>query len=250
MPPRAANEISLSELNHTEFGKNIGETLQLRTNQGVKELKVVGIFRDISNGGHTAKAHLPSDAGAPLWTTILVNVAPGVATGDIVNRYTALAAPARVTDVEAARTDLFGGMIHAIGILGIIAACLALGLVMAFSALILRLFLVNGTHRRALCHAFGAPLGSIRAEYGLRILLPTIVGALLGGQLALLIGKGLMSVAGSLMRIGPLPLFDDPMSTQLLVPLSLIAITIVIVAIGVRRLAPATTARVIAGQDL
>ena len=76
--PRGPREIALSELNRSELGKNIGDTLQLRTNQGVQELTVVGIFRDISNGGHTAKAHLPAGAGTPLWTTILLNVQPGV----------------------------------------------------------------------------------------------------------------------------------------------------------------------------
>ena len=101
--PHGPREIALSELNRSELGKNLGDTLQLRTNHGVQELTVVGIFRDISNGGHTAKAHLPAGAGTPLWTTILMNVRPGINPGDVVNRYVPLAAPARVSDVAAAR---------------------------------------------------------------------------------------------------------------------------------------------------
>ena len=157
--PHGPREIALSELNRSELGKNIGDTLQLRTNQGVQELTVVGIFRDISNGGHTAKAHLPTGAGTPLWTTILLNVQPGVKPSDVVNRYVPLAAPARVADVAAARTDIFGGIIHAMGILSGIASVLALALVAALGALILQLFLVRGTSRRALCQALGSDYG-------------------------------------------------------------------------------------------
>ena len=105
---------------------------------------------------------------------------PGVKPSDVVNRYVPLAAPARVADVAAARTDIFGGIIHAMGILSGIASILALALVAALGALILQLFLVHGTSRRALCQALGSPLRFLRAEYGLRIMLPTILGALLG----------------------------------------------------------------------
>jgi len=248
--PHGPREIALSELNRSELGKNIGDTLQLRTNQGVQELTVVGIFRDISNGGHTAKAHLPTGAGTPLWTTILLNVQPGVQPSDVVNRYVPLAAPARVADVAAARTDIFGGIIHAMGILSGIASVLALALVAALGALILQLFLVRGTSRRALCQALGSPLRFLRAEYGLRIMLPTILGAFLGGQLAIIFGKGLMGLAGRALNVGPLPLFDNPLMTQIVVPLLLIIVAAGIVACGVRRLPPATVARVIAGQDI
>jgi len=248
--PQNPREIALSELNRSELGKNLGDTLQLRTNQGVQELTVVGIFRDISNGGHTAKAHLPTGAGTPLWTTILMNVRPGINPGDVVNRYVPLAAPARVSDVAAARADIFGGTIHAMGLLSGIASVLVLALVAALGALVLQLFLVRGTSRRALCQALGSPLRFLRAEYGLRIMLPTILGALLGGQLAIILGKGLMGLAGQALNVGPLPLFDNPIMTQIVVPLLLIVVAAGIVACGVRRLPPATVARVIAGQDI
>ena len=248
--PHGPREIALSELNRSELGKNLGDTLQLRTNQGVQELTVVGIFRDISNGGHTAKAHLPVGAGTPLWTTILMNVRPGINPSDVVNRYVPLAAPARVSDVAAARADIFGGILHAMGLLSGIASILALALVAALGALILQLFLVCGTSRRALCQALGSPLRFLRAEYGLRIMLPTILGALLGGQLAIILGKGLMGLAGQALNVGPLPLFDNPLMTQIVVPLLLIVVAAGIVVCGVRRLPPATVARVIAGQDI
>lgn len=248
--PQNPREIALSELNRSELGKNIGDTLQLRTNQGVQELTVVGIFRDISNGGHTAKAHLPTGAGTPLWTTILMNVQPGINPSDVVNRYVPLAAPARVSDVAAARADIFGGILHAMGLLSGIASILALALVAALGALILQLFLVRGISRRALCQALGSPLRFLRAEYGLRIMLPTILGALLGGQLAIILGKGLMGLAGQALNVGPLPLFDNPLMTQIVVPLLLIVVAAGIVMCGVRRLPPATVARVIAGQDI
>lgn len=179
-----------------------------------------------------------------------MNVRPGINPGDVVNRYVPLAAPARVSDVAAARADIFGGTIHAMGILSGIASVLALALVAALGALILQLFLVRGTSRRALCQALGSPLRFLRAEYGLRIMLPTILGALLGGQLAIILGKGLMGLAGQALNVGPLPLFDNPLMTQIVVPLLLIVVAAGIVACGVRRLPPATVARVIAGQDI
>lgn len=248
--PRTADEIALSELNATSFDAAPGSTISAKLGDREATLTITGVYRDITNGGRTAKGHLPAGVGTPMWTVVLMDVTDPAQLPAVHDDYAALAAPARVTDAAAARQDIFGGMISASRTLAVAAAALAVGLVLVLSALILRLFLVRGQSRRAVAQSIGRPLADIRREFGVRLLLPATAGVLTGALLSPWLGAVLLSLAGRTLGSPSLPLTVNPWLTGLVLPVVLLATVAIVVRLGVTRVAPNNAARLVAGQDI
>src|SRR5690625_3571266 len=112
--PIEPGEIALSELNAQEFEVGTGDEITIdlgggsgsapkETAHGMVTMEVVGEYRDVTNGGHTAKSILPEGVGDPLWTVVLADLTEQADSGAAVDRYAELAAPARVTDVVSAQ---------------------------------------------------------------------------------------------------------------------------------------------------
>lgn len=192
---------------------------------------------------------LDEGIGAPLWTTVLVDAREPEQVPALIDRCAALAAPARVTDVDAAPAEVLGPIERAATALSWGAATAAIALTALVTAVTLRLLLVRDARHRAVAQAIGAPIGQTRAQYLLRLAGPAAVGALLGAAAAPALGTGLLALAGRALGASGLPLHPDPLLTVVVLPaLQLIAV-VAIVRFGVGRLAPSQAARLVAGQD-
>ena len=248
--PTAPGELALSEPNAEAFGVGVGDELELRLDDGATRFAVVGVYRDITNSGRTAKAVLDDDDGAPLWTTVLVDARESEQVPALVDRYAELAAPARVTDVDAARADVLGPIERAATALSWGATIAAIALTALVTGLTLRLLLVRDARHRAVAQAIGAPIAQTRAQYLLRLAGPAAVGVLLGAATAPILGSGLLVLAGRALGVSGLPLLPDPLLTVVLFPALQLVAVVAIVRFGVGRLPPSQAARLIAGQDV
>lgn len=248
-PPPAANEIAVSELNAQDFEVTVGDALTLRLGDRDVTYAVVGVYRDVTNGGRTAKAVLPLGVGAPLWNVVLADVRDGVDETTVVQRYAELAAPARVTDVEAARADLLGPLERTVRVIAWGTVCAGVMLVAVLTGLLLRLMLVRGARRQAVMQAIGAPLRSLRGATLAQLLAPAAAGTVAGATLGPAVTSGLLAAVGSLFGASSLPLDAAPMATMLGIPALFIVIVAAVTWYGVRRIAPSRVAATVAGQD-
>lgn len=248
-PPTAAGEIAVSELNAQDFEVAVGGALTLRMGDRDVAHTVVGVYRDVTNGGRTAKAVLPAGVGDPLWTVVLADVEPGVDVPSVVARYAQLAAPARVTDIAASRADLLGPLERTVGGLATGTVIAGGALVAVLTALLLRLILVRGGRRQAVMQAIGAPLPSLRAASLAQLLVPALAGVVLGAALGPGLTSGLLAAAGALFGASSLPLDAAPIATMLGIPALLAGIVAAVTWFGVQRLAPSRVAATVAGQD-
>lgn len=247
--PSGPGEIALSQLNADAFEAAVGETLTLDTASGSWPAEVVGVYRDITYGGLTARGALPEGAGSPLWTTIQLDLVEGADPAAFASRHEAAAAPARVGDVEAIRGELLGGMTAGLGALAWASAGCSAAVTAVVTALALHLFLVRDRGRRGIAQAIGAPIGALRAEHRLRVLAPAALGALLGAGLAPVIGSALFGLAGRLIGTGGVEL-QPSLLLSAAVPLGLLAIVAVVIRLGARRMPPGEAAALVGGQDL
>ena len=246
--PTATTEIALSELNAESFGVQVGDRLTLEVDGAERALDVVGVYRDVTNSGRTAQAHLPAGSGEPLWSSVLVEFTPGTDVAAATDRYAELAAPARVTDVESARDDVLGAIDRSLTSVSWIAAAAALALIVLITSLIMRLFLARDERRRAVAQALGASPRPVRAEYLFRVGVPAALGIVIGAATATLIGSSLFTLAGQFFGASGLPLHANPI-LMVAVPAILAGAVCAVIRLSVGRLTPSRTARVIAGQD-
>lgn len=247
--PLHSGEIALSELNADTYAAVVGGTVTVRLGGRETPLSVVGVYRDITNGGRGAQATLDASEGVPLWTVVHAELKPGVSPTGAVDQYAALAAPARVTDVETARADLFGPLERGATLVAAGAVGVASALTAMLSALVLRLFLAQDRGRRAVVQAIGAPLARVRVEYAYRVLGPELAGVSAGVIAAPLLGSALMSLVGRPFGAATLPLTVDPITVGILLPSLLLGSVAAIVRWSVPRTPGSTVARLVAGQE-
>src|SRR5690606_29809239 len=126
------------------------------------------------------------------WTVLLADVADHADRATVIGRYAGLAAPARVTDVEAATRDVFGGIVDAMRLLSVIAIAIAAGVVGLVTAMLVRLFLARAVRTRAVSQAIGAPPSSAKATMLARVLVPGLAGVAAGAALGPLLAAMLL----------------------------------------------------------
>src|SRR5699024_9533851 len=79
--PQSAAAIALSLLGLNQAGRQVGDTLPVQVGGQDRDLAIVGSYQDITNGGKTAKASLPTDGDDVLWYMVGVQLAPGTDPG-------------------------------------------------------------------------------------------------------------------------------------------------------------------------
>ncbi|MGO1929517.1 MAG: FtsX-like permease family protein [Microbacterium gubbeenense] len=251
-PPTAEHELALSELSAAELEAGVGDAVTLDLAGDDVAYTVVGVYRDITSGGKTAKV-APDEAllaaGTPLWTVVLADLGEHADREAVIGRYAELAAPARVTDVDTATSDVFGGIIGAMRALSIITAAVAAGVVGLVTAMLVRLFLARSARTRAVSQAIGAPHSSARAAMLTRALIPGLAGVAAGAALGPVMAGALLSAAGAMVGASGLTLTISPVLGFVALPALLGGTAAAIAWFGTSRVPRARIARIVAGGD-
>jgi putative ABC transport system permease protein len=192
--PTDASEIALSLLALNEAGRAVGDALPVEVGGQVRELTVVGSYQDVTRGGKTAKAMLPTDGEEVMWYMIGVELAPGVDPSDKAQTYTTQLAPARVADIEQWRSQTLGPIAAQITLTAVVSAVVAIALAMLMTALFTRMLVARDAGQIAVQRALGADDAGVRRQYLTRILLVLVLGVVVGTVAANTLGEQLFNL--------------------------------------------------------
>ncbi len=192
--PTTASEISLSLLALNQAGRDVGETLPVEVGGQVRDLRIVGSYQDITNGGKTAKSVLPADGGDVMWYMIAVELAPEVAATEKVQEYTEALAPAKVADIEQWRVQTLGPIAEQIMVTALVSAVVAVALAVLITALFTRMLVARDAGQIAIQRAVGADDAGLRGQYLTRILLVLVLGVIVGTVAANTLGEALFNL--------------------------------------------------------
>lgn len=188
--PAAPDEIALSLLALNETGTSVGDTLPLTVGGQVRDLRVVGSYQDVTNGGTTAKAVLPTEGEQVMWHFVGVTLADDV---DPVAKARTLGeqfAPATVADIDRWTGQTLGPMARQIVVVAVVAALVAVALAVLMTSLFTRMLVARDTGQIAIQRAIGADDDGLRLQYVARILIVLVLGVVLGTVAANTIGQG------------------------------------------------------------
>ncbi|MFP4974002.1 ABC transporter permease [Paenibacillus sp. CN-4] len=216
--PSAEGEIALSELNAEELKKQPGDTLHMLVNGSGRDLRVSGVYQDITNGGRTAKAIVPPNPDTLLWYTVALDIQPGIDAAAKADRYEARFSPAKVTPIDHYLNQTLGGTInqlHTVTLLAIAVSGTVAGLL---TALFVSMRLTGEASRIAVLSCIGFSKRDIRAQYLTALLAAVFTGILLGMLAAGTIGRGLLQAAGGMMGASAVRLEIQPGVAYILIP--------------------------------
>ncbi len=235
--PQNNRDIALSYLNSRDLGKNVGDPLILEINGKKQEMLVCGVYQDITNGGHTAKASIPYNSGKVLWYTLSLNMKPGVSIADTVSEYSSLFSPARVTDLESYLSQTLGNTIAQVRKIAILAVIIGLSGAILITSLFLNMMISRDKVRIAVMRSLGFSLRHLRLQYLTTTIVLLVLGIIGGTVITNTAGQTLISFLISFMGAARIQLIINPLLSSFLLPVLLtgtVAVTTVISITGIR----------------
>ena len=239
--PQSEGEIALSYLKAQDMDKDVGDSLTLMMDGQEQILKVSGIYQDVTNGGRTAKAVLPTaqplNPENALWYTINLDLKSLDKIPEKVQEYSTAFAPARVTDLESYVAQTLGNTIAQLEKVTLVAVGAGLLVSMLMTALFLQMLIARDGSQIAIMKSLGFSLRNIRVQYLTKTLSLLVIGIVLGTIFANTAGQRLVSLLWAFRGAAQINFVIDPLQAYLLFPLLLmltVSITALISIIGIK----------------
>ena len=218
--PEERNEIALSLLSAQDLEKKAGDTIQMRVNGQIRDMKVTGIYQDITNGGRTAKAPIePNDNR--LWHIVYIDLKNRANITAKTAEYTNLFSPARVTHVTGYVHKTLGNTIANLRSITFAVVGLALCIAMLITSLFLQMLVAKDKAQITIMQSIGLSRNSIRIQYVTKTLLILGIGLIIGTLAANMLGEGIVSGLLSLFGASKISFVIDPIRAYLIWPLTL-----------------------------
>ncbi|MCO0598870.1 FtsX-like permease family protein [Peribacillus butanolivorans] len=225
--PEGEGEISLSFANASKDGlnKNVGDEV-VNVGGEEKNLKVTGIYQDITNGGKTAKAHTSIGVNdeAVLWYIVYMDVAQGVDIREKMDYYQNAYDSAQVNDIKEYTRQTLGNIIDQMSTVVIGAFAIAVIIAVLITALFLRMLLSKDMSQIAIMRSMGLTSKNIKHQYMAGTMMVLILGIIVGVLASNYLGELLVSMAMSTMGAAKIEFVHVVWQTWLLCPLVLIVV--------------------------
>jgi len=247
--PTSASEIALSLLALNQAGRQVGDTVPVEVGGQDRDLTIVGSYQDITNGGKTAKASLPTDGNEVMWYMVGVQLAPETDISDKAAVYTDRFAPAKVADIGQWRIQTLGPIAAQIMTTAVVSAVVAVVLAVLMTALFTRMLVARDAGQIAIQRAVGADDAGLRTQYLTRIVLVLVLGVIIGTLAANTLGEGLFNLMfgglfGGFETLGQgtsrIDFVVNPLLAYLVLPAALLGSVVVTTALSCRSISAAT----------
>ncbi|WP_410771385.1 ABC transporter permease [Fontibacillus sp. BL9] len=233
--PAAEDEIALSAMNANELGKKVGEIITLVIEGKNKQLKVSGIYSDITNGGKTAKAVFNGNSAEVMWYVIYAELADPSLIGSKVSEYADRFDYAKVSDIDEYVAQTFGSTISSVERASYAAIAVALMITVLVTLLFMKMLVAKDKYSISVMKAFGFTSSDIQAQYISRSAFVMILGIVLGLLLANTLGEMLAGAVISSFGASTFHFAVNPLSAYLLSPLMMMGSVLIATLIGTSR---------------
>ncbi len=197
--PDSPDEISLSSLAADSMGAQIGEQITLRGETGSRQVTVVGVYQDMTNGGSTAKGMVPVDGEPIVWRTVLLDAADGVKPAELAERLSTSYPAVQTIQMSEFADQTLGDLITQTGNVAAAAALVAVVLTALIASMFAQMTIARDQSQIAIQRGLGVSDRGIRVQYLTRFLVVLVAGIGLGAVLVATVGRSMVaSVIGSL----------------------------------------------------
>lgn len=232
--PQNNDEIALSYLNSQELNKSIGDFLILQIEGNRQNMRVCGIYQDITNGGRTAKASIPYNREKVLWYTLSLNLKSEVSIPAKVHEYSDLFYPARVSDLESYKSQTLSNTISQFRKITIIAIVVGLSVAMLISYLFLQMIINRDSGRVGIMRSLGFSLSQLRTQYLTTTLVLLTFGIVTGTIFTNTAGQAFISFLVSFLGAAQIQFIINPLQSAVLLPILLICTVSLTTVISIR----------------
>ncbi|WP_044480582.1 ABC transporter permease [Paenibacillus antibioticophila] len=230
--PAAEDEIALSALNASELGKQVGDFITLVMEGKDTDVKISGIYSDITNGGKTAKAVFNDASADAMWYVIFAELSDPSLIDSKVSEYADRFAEAKVSDIDEYIKQTFGPTISSVEKASYTAIAVALVISVLITLLFMKMLVAKDKHSISVMKAFGFTSSDIQTQYISRAVLVLMIGIVLGTLLANTLGELLAGAVIASFGASTFHFVVHPLAAYLLSPLLMIGSVLIATIIG------------------
>ncbi len=220
--PQTDTEIALSAMNAEELDVRVGDTITLLVADRQRDMTVCGIYQDVTNGGLTAKAHLPVHEADALWYVVSVSMRQDVDVAEKQDEYSTLFSGSRVMDMADYLNQTLGSITSQIGLAAILAVVVALILGILITAMFFTMLLAKDAGQSAIMKSLGFTNRDLNTQYLLRALAVLLAGIVSGTLAAGVLGQKLAGLLLATMGASHISFVVNPFISYLLIPALLV----------------------------
>lgn len=230
--PSSEDEIALSVMQAKEMGKKVGDSVPLMIAGQEKNLRISGIYSDVTNGGKTAKAFFIDDTANIMWSVISAELSNPALVDGTIDEYKRRFEFAKVSDMDETIHQTFGATIRSIGIASYAAIGIALVITGLISLLFMRMLIAKDRYSIAVMKALGFKNSDVKQQYIARSVFVLIIGILLGTLLANTLGQTLAGLVIAYFGASSFKFVINPYFAYLLSPLMMVVATLAATIVG------------------
>jgi putative ABC transport system permease protein len=236
--PVTETKIALSLLNAREYGKSVGDNIEILVNGEIRSLSITGIYQDLTNGGKSAQAHLPYSPDNTLWYAVSVDFTETADITQKIDSYKELFAPAKVTGIEGYITQTFASTLQQFETVTLAVSAASIAVAILITALFLKLIFVKDRNQITIMKGLGFTSTHIRKQYISATVLSLITGAIIGTIAANTLGELLTGAIMGNMGASKISFVINPLTSYIICPallLTAVLITTIVSAQTIRR---------------
>ena len=233
--PTTDDEIALSYSQAQDTGAKEGATVTVRTADGDKDLTVTGVYQDITNNGHTAKATF--DDGAPaLWQIVYADAGSTQQASALAKQLSGEYPGIQAISMNQYAAQFFGATGSQVRVVTTLACAIALGLSFLITVLFTVLIVSRERPQIGVLMALGCTRRAVAGQYLIRFGLLALVGTALGLLGASALGSPAIGAVMASRGAPDLQLLPNWWLVGLVLPGALLATVVGAVALALRRL--------------
>ena len=232
--PQSDSEIALSYLNARNYGKKVGDGIEIIIDNKMRRLTVSGIYQDLTNGGKSAQALLPYESENVLWYSVAVGLSDTADKAGKIASFGELFAPAKVADIDGYLAQTFSSTIELFGTVTFVVVLLSSAVAVLITALFLKMILTKDHRQITIMKGLGFTAADIQLHYVSAAVLSLLIGLVLGTIGANTLGELLVGALMSGMGASKISFIIDPLLSFIVCPLLLLAAVIATTLLSAR----------------
>ena len=230
--PAASDEIALSAINAEDLDKKVGDIMTLMTDKGEKNLKVCGIYSDITNGGKTAKAVFTDPSAEVMWSIIYGSLMNRSTVYKTVDEYGKEYDYAKMTNIQEYISQTYGQTLVSVKQASIAAIAVSLVITVLVMLLFMKLLTAKDRYSIAVMKAWGFTNSDIRIQYITRSIFILIPGIAIGTLLANTMGESIAGMVISSFGASSFKFAADPLLSYILCPFLMVCSVLTATILG------------------
>lgn len=232
--PSSEDEIALSDMNANELGKKVGDVIRLVIDNKEKNLRICGIYSDITNGGKTAKAIFSDNSGEIMWCIICVELSDKSLVDLKVSEYDDKFDYGKISGIDEYITQTFGTTRSSVEKASYAAIAVSLIIASLVTLLFMKMLIAKDRYSIALMKSLGFTNRDIMEQYVSRFVFVLIVGIIIGTLLANTLGEILAGIAISSFGASTFKFEVNPLLAYVLCPLMMVCTVLMATIIGTK----------------